>query len=383
MTYRSDSAPIATVDQELFRQVVGHFASGVTVITTSLAGELYGTTASAVSSLSMDPPMMLMCLNHTSSTHDAVLEAGTYAINILAEDQRDIAVNFGRKSSHKFEGVDYSISSHGDVPLIDNALATLVCTVTEAPRGGTHSVFFGRVVEATYREGNPLAYYRGTFGRLEHVRELEAYARVRQWVLSRNTPLHEELRLEVLQEQLHCAPEDILNALVRLSTEGLVTRSNSGSYVPVPVTVEVSDSFYDGRAAIAKGVVASKLEDFSSTVINELTDIAVAMGQLRNAQNASLDDYLQLHSDFHRTLIAQSGSPQLVDSYQRLSIAGLWRDAWSDQDWRTVLDHTHLATLAEALQIGDLTQAMRAITSYTNQAKEYGQLAIEQHGGEV
>ena len=100
-----------TVDPAAFRHVVGHFASGVTVITTVVDGELFGTTASAVSSLSMEPPMMLACLNRSSSTHDAVLKAGVFGINILAEDQSDLAMKFGRKGGDKFDGVAVTLSA--------------------------------------------------------------------------------------------------------------------------------------------------------------------------------------------------------------------------------------------------------------------------------
>ena len=96
-THQVVPAAEITVDPAVFRHVVGHFASGVTVITTVVDGEFYGTTASAVSSLSMEPPMMLARLNRSSSTHDAVLKAGVFGINILAEDQSDLAMQFGRK----------------------------------------------------------------------------------------------------------------------------------------------------------------------------------------------------------------------------------------------------------------------------------------------
>ncbi|MGO1182354.1 MAG: flavin reductase family protein [Micrococcaceae bacterium] len=123
------------VDQTLFRNVVGHFASGVTIISTAVGGEKYGTTASAVSSLSMDPPMMLICLNTSSTTHDRVAEAGRYAVNILAVEQGEIASHFARKGSDKFAGVAHQVNDDG-VPLIEGALATIECEVVETASGG-------------------------------------------------------------------------------------------------------------------------------------------------------------------------------------------------------------------------------------------------------
>lgn len=376
-------AAAAAFDQDVFRQVVGHFASGVAVITTALDGQLYGTTASAVSSLSMDPPMMLMCLNQSSSTHDAVAAAGAYAINILAADQRELAMKFGRKGPDKFDGVPYRLSDHGGVPLLGGALASLTCVVTEAPRGGTHSVFFGRVVEAGFAQGQPLAYYRGAFGRLEPVQELNAYAKVRQWVLARRTPLGRDLDISTLVGELQAEPDDVFNALVKLSAEGLVARRQDGAFMPAPITADFSDNLYDGRATIEIGVVASKIHALDRKLVDELTGIAEAMGHERANGSASLRGFLELHSRFHQRLIAASGSTQLVDSYQRLSIAGVWGEAWNDIDWRALLDHSHVVRLAAALRDQDADAAIAAVSDYTAQAKRFARTAIESRGGQV
>jgi len=95
----------AVVEQQVFRDVIGRFASGVTVITTSAGGVAFGTTASAVSSLSADPPMLLVCLNKTSETGRAVAEAGVFGVNILAEGQEELAYKFATKGVGKFDGV--------------------------------------------------------------------------------------------------------------------------------------------------------------------------------------------------------------------------------------------------------------------------------------
>jgi hypothetical protein len=121
MNTQNTADTTTVVEAGIFRNVVGHFASGVTVITTVVDGVLYGTTASAVSSLSMEPPMMLACLNRASSTHDRVVAAGYFGINILADDQSALAFHFGRKGEDKFATVPHTISPEG-IPLIDGAL---------------------------------------------------------------------------------------------------------------------------------------------------------------------------------------------------------------------------------------------------------------------
>jgi flavin reductase (DIM6/NTAB) family NADH-FMN oxidoreductase RutF len=155
-----------TCDQAIFREVVGHFTTGVAVITTRDGGARFGVTASAVSSLSMDPPMLLVCLNRRLPTRDAVLRAGSFAVNILGEDQHGLALQFATRSADKFAGVDVRQGTAG-VPLLDEALAHLQCTVAEHVDAATHTVVLGRVHRATARSGGPLTYFRGTFGRFE------------------------------------------------------------------------------------------------------------------------------------------------------------------------------------------------------------------------
>ena len=149
-----------------FREVIGHFATGVTVITTTEDGRPLGTTASAVTSLSLEPPMILVCLNKESATGRAMAASGRFAVNILGEHQSDLAVRFAAKGGDKFDGVA-TTSGEWNEPLLSEALATLECTVVERTTGGTHVVFFGQVETASARPGAPLAYYRGQFGRLQ------------------------------------------------------------------------------------------------------------------------------------------------------------------------------------------------------------------------
>src|SRR6202041_1770719 len=108
--------------------VIGHFASGVTVITAMHDGERRGTTASAVSSLSLEPPMVLICLNRSSATARAVAAARRFAVNILGEDQAEEAMRFAKRADagDKFAGIAVSTGDRGE-PLLTNALATLEC----------------------------------------------------------------------------------------------------------------------------------------------------------------------------------------------------------------------------------------------------------------
>jgi len=156
------------VDRERFRSVMGHFASGVTIITTRHKGIDYGLTASAVSSLSLDPPMLLICLNKASNTQKAIAQSQVFAVNILREDQSAMAQQFARSHPDKFGEVGVSYGDLG-APLLGGTLATIECRVTEEVTGGTHSVFLAEVHCAQAAEGMPLTYFRGRMGRFAYM----------------------------------------------------------------------------------------------------------------------------------------------------------------------------------------------------------------------
>jgi flavin reductase (DIM6/NTAB) family NADH-FMN oxidoreductase RutF len=149
-----------------FRHVIGHFASGVTVVTTTLEGKPYGTTASAVTSLSLEPPMVLIAMSQSSATGAAIAQRAWFAINILGESHGDIAVTFARRGGDKFADTECT-EGHCIGPLLAGALGHVECRVKEQVTAGTHIVFIAEAVVASARPGAPLAYFRGRFGRLE------------------------------------------------------------------------------------------------------------------------------------------------------------------------------------------------------------------------
>lgn len=373
---------VLTVDPAAFRHVVGHFASGVTVITTVVDGELYGTTASAVSSLSMEPPMMLACLNRSSSTHDAVLKAGVFGINILTENQSDLAMKFGRKGGDKFDGVAVTLSAEG-VPMLDGALATIVCRVAETPAGGTHTVFLGQVTDAKATAGEPLAYFRGAFGRLERVKELAAYVAVRDWVLGRRTPLHHALDPVEIAAESKSDPHNIHNALVKLTAESLVIRGDKGEFLPAPINCELTDSVYDGRLTIELGVLASHFDKFTDETIAELSRLTDELAVLRRGGQEALDSFLKTNAKYHDRLVSVAGSAQLTDAFGRLGIGTVWREALNSEEWARKMDHSHIVELTAALKDHDHTRAADALRLHTSFGKQLASDVIKRHGGVV
>jgi flavin reductase (DIM6/NTAB) family NADH-FMN oxidoreductase RutF len=167
-----------------FRDVISNFASGVTIVTVMHEGRRFGTTASAVTSLSLEPPMLLICMNKQSETGRAVAAAGRFAVNILGANQADLAERFAQKGGDKFAGVPTTPGKWGE-PLFVDALATLECRVAEETAGGTHYVFIAEVESGSASAGTPLAYFRGQFGRLELTLGQLAHT---------SDPLYDELR---------------------------------------------------------------------------------------------------------------------------------------------------------------------------------------------
>ena len=158
------------IDPDEFRRVMGHFATGVTVVTTrERDGRPCGLTANAVSSVSLEPRLILVCVDRTADSHDCIRASGVFAVNVLGEDGGEgetLSRRFaGPGQADKFEGVAYREQRTG-APVLDAALAWLDCRVTEAIEAGDHTIYIGEVVAADAREGSPLIYYRGGYGRL-------------------------------------------------------------------------------------------------------------------------------------------------------------------------------------------------------------------------
>jgi len=155
-----------------FRRALGHFATGVTVVTTWDDDDRpAGLTASAISSVSLDPPLVLACVSHKSQSYPSFRPGRRFAVNVLASDQEAVARRFASSTLtgvEKFDGVGYHRSALG-LPVLDAALAEFECTIVHAYPGGDHTIFVGQV-EALDAHGDqgrePLLYYRGRFGRL-------------------------------------------------------------------------------------------------------------------------------------------------------------------------------------------------------------------------
>ena len=152
------------IDQEAFKAALRGWASGVTVVTSRSGERTHGMTVSAFSSVSADPPLVLVCANRSSTTHAIIEEGGVFAVNILASHQQDVS-NVFASSKHeetRLQRVRWSEGKTG-APLIDGALAALECTVTSAHREGSHTIYVGHVQAVHTTDAKPLLYYAGGY----------------------------------------------------------------------------------------------------------------------------------------------------------------------------------------------------------------------------
>lgn len=156
------------LDPDLFRAVLGRFASGVTVVTTRDAdGRDHGMTVSAFSSLSLAPPLVLVCIDRHASMHDTLVGADWVVVNILSAEQEALSRRFSNLDADtRFDGLGVSRTPHG-TPVLDDVLAHLECRVGATHEGGDHTIVVLEVEGATARDARPLLYYRGGYAQLE------------------------------------------------------------------------------------------------------------------------------------------------------------------------------------------------------------------------
>jgi flavin reductase (DIM6/NTAB) family NADH-FMN oxidoreductase RutF len=155
------------VDDASFRLALSQFATGVTVVLTrDAAGAPAGLTVNSFTSVSLDPPLVLICIDLRSDAHDALAQSGIFGVSVLAATQEDVSRRFAWRGPEKFEGF---VLEHGETGalLVPGAVAQLECEVVAAHRAGDHTIFVGQIKVLRVSPGPPLLYHRGTYRRVE------------------------------------------------------------------------------------------------------------------------------------------------------------------------------------------------------------------------
>ena len=158
-----------SIDDGQFKAAMSHFVSGVTVVTTEHEGTPYGMTVASFASLSLNPPLVLICIEKSVKTHDALIASEKFGVSILGQEQGDLSGRFAtKKIEDKFAGVAVTRGAELGVPLLNGAICTLECKVHSQLPGGDHTIFVGEVVNVGIPAGDeaPLVYFRSGYRRL-------------------------------------------------------------------------------------------------------------------------------------------------------------------------------------------------------------------------
>jgi flavin reductase (DIM6/NTAB) family NADH-FMN oxidoreductase RutF len=156
----------AEIDPSQFRQLLGRFATGVTILTVATPeGRPLGMTANSLASVSLRPPLISVCVDREAEMHDVILAASEFVVNVLASPQEALARRFSDKHEDRFDGIGYHLSPEGLI-LLDGVLAHVVCDRIDTYPAGDHTIVLGRVVGGATSDGRPLLYYRGGYAAL-------------------------------------------------------------------------------------------------------------------------------------------------------------------------------------------------------------------------
>jgi flavin reductase (DIM6/NTAB) family NADH-FMN oxidoreductase RutF len=153
------------IDIATFRAVMSRFATGVTVVTTCAGDERVGITVNAFCSVSLDPPLVLICVEHGSQVHDALIASGVFAVNFLSRDQENLSVCFAGHSEERFSSF-CGVTSHTiatGAPIFDDSLGFVDCRIVATYPGGDHTIILGQVEAQEAYDGEPLLYYRSQY----------------------------------------------------------------------------------------------------------------------------------------------------------------------------------------------------------------------------
>ncbi len=155
------------ISKDEFRHALGRFASGVTVVTTKdSGGRLHGITVSAFCSVSLEPPLILVCIEKNTGSHYAFEQSKSFVVNILREDQQYLSDRFASFLPDKFAAVKYHSGIDG-LPVLEDVLANLECRLVSSHASGDHTIYVGEIERATIYNDKPLVYWHGNYRKLE------------------------------------------------------------------------------------------------------------------------------------------------------------------------------------------------------------------------
>jgi flavin reductase (DIM6/NTAB) family NADH-FMN oxidoreductase RutF len=155
-----------SISKEDFRAALSRFASGITVVTSvDSRGRPHGMTVSAFCSVSLEPPLVLVCISTDTGSHTSIAESQKFAVNILNENQTELSERFSAPIEDRFSETEY-YNSTGGLPLLNGALAGMECRLVHSYSGGDHTIYVGEIEAAYIEDGKPLLHFRGEYDRI-------------------------------------------------------------------------------------------------------------------------------------------------------------------------------------------------------------------------
>jgi DNA-binding GntR family transcriptional regulator len=303
-------------------------------------------------------------------------------VNILGATQAELAYTFAKKSPDKFRDLEVGRSQKG-LPLIPGALAHLQCRVSDTASGGTHTVFLGMVDEAAATNGEPLAYYRGRFGRFEDTLQDAAYHRLREFVIGRELAKGERLDVQQLAQQLELDEAHVFYALTKLTGEGLVTRRRDGSLTVRPIDVRTAHEAVDARCAIEVAVVDKVAGAIDEADATRLRAHAEAAHAATRADPPDVQRLLRFAQAFHVEFIGLLANEALLSFFLRLDLTAIWVRASPVLTDRGRPSAAYLIRLLDACIAGDAETAREVLYKHAAGVKAHATQAIESLGGNV
>ncbi len=163
-----------TIKKDEFKEALSLFASGVTIVTTKdTDGNLHGLTVSAFCSLSLDPPLILVCIDKNTGSHHAFEESGGFIVNVLKENQAHLSAHFASPIKNKFAEIDFT-SNEKNFPVLNDVLVNLECILKNSLDGGDHTIFVGQIEKSRISKGKPLIYCEGDYRTLDNQKNRNA-----------------------------------------------------------------------------------------------------------------------------------------------------------------------------------------------------------------
>ena len=270
------------------------------------------------------------------------------------------------------------------MPLLADSLAYCECRVAESVVAGTHRVFLSDVTRAIAREGSPLAYFRGKFGRFEVEQDRIIYGELRSRISSRSIGLEDSLDVGKLAQELDTLPATVYHAVTKLVADGLLARDPERGYVLKPVTPESSEQAFDARCAMELGVAATTVGRVPQDRVAALRKLMEeTVPHVADGRFVDIDAYTRHNDAFHRAIVDLADNPTLADAYNQLGVAGLMisllREG-SEAGQEIIDDHR---AIVDAFERGSLEDAMQVIAQHNQNAKQTTRRAIVAAGGQL